>query len=283
MGRSLISFIKVAFCIGLFYCHKMSGQDLGIMTYNIRLDLSSDGKNAWGERSREVVDLIEYYRPEILGVQEALPSQMDALSTALPKYSFVGVGRDDGNRAGEFSAIFYNRERLKILDSGTFWLSDTPETPSKGWDAAYNRVCSYAFFKDKHTGRKFWAFNAHFDHVGVQARMRSTELILDRIRELTRERVPVVLMGDFNSTPESKPISNLNSYLSDAHSVSEQKPYGPAGTYNAFDTERKEFERIDYIFVKGFKVKSHRTIEDRRDNFLYPSDHFPVLVVVHQK
>jgi len=196
----------------------------------------------------------------------------------LVNYDYVGVGRDDGKEKGEFSAIFYDKNRLQALKSGTFWLSETPEKPSKGWDAAYNRVCSYAVFKDKKSKKEFLALNLHFDHVGNVAKVQSADLILKKIKELNPGNLPIILSGDFNLTEDTEPIKIISKNLNDSFYHSETPHYGPVGTFTAFNINEIPKDRIDYIFVKGFKVKSHRHINDRRENLLYPSDHFPVLV-----
>ena len=167
--------------IGTFLCLNINAQNLKVMTFNIRLSLESDKENSWVKRKDDALKLMNYYHPDVMGVQEAVPQQMTDIKTGLKNYDFVGVGRDDGADKGEYSAIFYDTEKLQVVQSGTFWLSETPEKPSKGWDAAYNRVCTYALFKTKKGGKKFWAFNVHFDHVGNVAREKSAQLILDKI------------------------------------------------------------------------------------------------------
>lgn len=263
---------------GLFCAVFLSAQSLNVMTFNIRLALDSDKENSWEYRKAEAIQLLNYYEPDIFGVQEAVPQQMTDIKTGLKNYDFVGVGRDDGKNTGEYSALFYDTEKLKVLRSGTFWLSETPDVPSKGWDAAYNRICTYALFKMKKGGKKFWAFNTHFDHVGNVARAKSAELILEKIKALNPQNLPLVLTGDFNLTEESAPIKLISRDLSNTYYESEKKPYGPKGTFTAFDINKIPTERIDYIFVKKFATKSYRTINDRRENLLYPSDHFPIIV-----
>lgn len=252
-------------------------QDLKVMTFNIRLHLDSDKENSWTHRKPEVLQLLDYYAPEVFGVQEALPLQMKDLESGLSDYNYVGVGRDDGKDKGEYSAIFFNKEKLKLLKSGTFWLSETSAVPSKGWDAALKRICTYALFKNK-KGKKFWVFNTHFDHIGIEARKNSANLILKKIKEFNKNDFPVVLAGDFNLTEDSEPIKMLSDQLKDTFYHSLKKPYGPKGTFTAFDINKVSENRIDYIFVKDFKVNSYRTINDKRQNLLYPSDHFPILV-----
>lgn len=253
-------------------------QNLKVMSFNIRLQVESDKENAWTERKQDAVDLLKYYHPDYFGVQEALPEQMKDIKSGLKNYDYVGVGRDDGKEDGEFSAIFYDRDRLRVIHSGTFWLSETPEAPSRGWDAACNRVCTYAVFKDKKSNKEFLAMNLHFDHVGNVARMKSADLIVKKIKEINPKNLPVILSGDFNLTEDAEPIKIISKNLEDSFYHSETKHYGPVGTFTGFNVNEIPKERIDYIFVKGLKIKSHRHINDRRENLLYPSDHFPVLV-----
>ncbi len=264
----------------LFLSNLFFAQNLKVMTYNIRLSLESDGENSWGNRKQEALQMLNYYHPDFFGVQEAVPQQMADLKDGLKDYNYVGVGRDDGANQGEYSAIFYNIEKFSVLKSGTFWLSETPEKPSKGWDAAYNRICTYALLSTKNGGKKIWAFNVHFDHVGNEARKNSVNLILKKIKQLNPWNFPVVLMGDFNLTEDSEPIKMLSANLNDSYYHSKTKPYGSKGTFTGFDTSKQPENRIDYIFVKNFEVLNYRTINDRRDNFLFPSDHFPIMVEI---
>lgn len=254
------------------------GQTLKVMTYNIRLSLDSDKENSWENRKAEALELMDYYHPDFFGVQEAVPKQMSDIKNYLTNYDYVGVGRDDGKNKGEYSAIFYDTKKLQVLDSGTFWLSETPEIPSKGWDAAYNRVCTYALFKIKKSGKRFWAFNVHFDHVGNLARENSAILILEKIKTLNSKNFPVILTGDFNLTEDTKPLKTISENLINTYFHCEKKPYGPKGTFTAFDTKTIPTQRIDHIFVKNLVCETYRTINDRRENLLYPSDHFPILV-----
>lgn len=253
-------------------------QNLKVMSFNIRLNVDSDKENSWTNRKQDVADLLTYYHPDYFGVQEALPDQMKDIKNGLKNYDYVGVGRDDGKEKGEFSAIFYDTDRLQVLKSDTFWLSETPEKPSKGWDAALNRICTYAVFRDKKSKKEFMALNLHFDHIGNIARVKSSELILKKIKEINPRNLPVTVSGDFNLTEDSEPIKIMSQNMKDSFYHSETKHYGPKGTFTGFNVNEIPQDRIDYIFVKGFRIKSHRHINDRRENLLYPSDHFPVLV-----
>ena len=267
----------------LFGSNLLFAQDLKVMTYNIRLSLESDKENSWDYRKEDALALMSYYHPDYFGVQEAVPQQMDDIKTSLKDYDYVGVGRDDGKNQGEYSAIFYDKNKLEVLKSGTFWLSETPEKPSKGWDAAYNRVCTYAFFKIKKSGKKFLVMNLHFDHVGDVARVNSSKLILEKIKELNPQNLPLTLTGDFNLTDDTEPIKIISQSLDNVFYHSRKPHYGPVGTFTAFDVNTVPKDRIDYIFVKGFEVQSNRTINDRRENLLYPSDHYPILAEISFK
>ncbi|WP_343663418.1 endonuclease/exonuclease/phosphatase family protein [Chryseobacterium mucoviscidosis] len=262
----------------LMVCALGFSQNLKVMSFNIRLNVDSDKENSWTNRKQDVADLLTYYHPDYFGVQEALPDQMKDIKNGLKNYDYVGVGRDDGKEKGEFSAIFYDTDRLQVLKSDTFWLSETPEKPSKGWDAALNRICTYAVFRDKKSKKEFMALNLHFDHIGNIARVKSSELILKKIKEINPKNLPVTVSGDFNLTEDSEPIKIMSQNMKDSFYHSETKHYGPKGTFTGFNVNEIPKDRIDYIFVKGFKIKSHRHINDRRENLLYPSDHFPVLV-----
>ena len=266
------------FMVFLMFFGLSFSQDLKVMSFNIRLNVESDKENAWPERKQDVMDLLSYYHPDYFGVQEALPEQMKDIKTGLKSYDYVGVGREDGKMKGEFSAIFYDTSRLQVVKSGTFWLSETPDKPSKGWDAALNRICTYAVFRDKKSKKEWMAMNLHFDHIGNVARVKSSELILKKIKELNPDNLPLTLTGDFNLTEDSEPVKILSQNLEDSFYNSEKLHYGPVGTFTGFNVNEVPKDRIDYIFVKGFRIKSHRHVNDRRNNLLYPSDHFPVLV-----
>lgn len=252
-----------------------NAQELSVMTYNIKLDYPKEGENSWTNRKPIMINQIKFYEPDVLGVQEAMPNQMLDLDNLLTAYSFVGVGRDDGKNKGEYSAIFYKKQNLKILESSTFWLSETPDKVSMGWDAVCNRVCTYALFKNKRTMQKFWVFNTHFDHFGKQARINSAKLIIQKIKELNTKNLPVVLMGDFNMEPIHESIQFINQYLNDSKIIADIV-FGSTGTFNGFHFDKPVTRRIDYIFVgKKIKVKKYAVLSDSK-NCRYPSDHLPV-------
>jgi len=247
---------------------------INIITYNIRLNVASDGINAWPNRKDNVKALVKFHDADILCVQEALPEQFDALLEN-SNFDVVGVGREDGKRKGEFSAVYFDKDRFTKKDGGTFWLSETPNVPSKGWDAALNRVCSWVRLYDKSNKKEFLVFNTHYDHVGVKARIESAKLIKQKIQEIA-PKLPVVFTGDLNVTPETEAIATIKSFLIDAKEITLEPAYGPEGTFNAFDFNSDLKNRIDYIFVnKGFKVQKFAVLSDSK-NKRYPSDHLPV-------
>ncbi len=254
-------------------------QTTNIMSYNIRYDNPNDGINKWENRKNDVFKLITKYQPEILGLQEGLYHQIKFIDSCLPNYKFIGVGREDGKLKGEFSPIFYNTTKFSVVETSTFWLSEQSDTISVGWDAALERICTYGLFEFKKTKKRFWVFNTHFDHIGVVAREMSAKLILKKIKTLNKNVLPVVLMGDLNSEPNSKTIQIISKEL-DYGITNSKKPFnGPFGTFTSFDSIFKPI-RIDYIFVKGFDVFSYKHIDDKMDNDNYISDHLPVLISV---
>jgi endonuclease/exonuclease/phosphatase family metal-dependent hydrolase len=265
----------------------ISAQDLNIMTFNIRLNTSSDSLNAWPYRKDKVASQILFHEAHILGVQEALHDQMADLQQRLPQHKYAGVGRDDGKEKGEYSAIFYDTIRLQALQNNTFWLSETPEVPgSKSWDAAITRIVSWVKFRDRKTKKIFFAFNTHFDHIGKIARRESAKLLLQKVKEIAGN-VPAVITGDFNAEPADEPVqvikdkSNLL-HLTDAKEISLTPHYGPTGTFNGFQAKERNDQPIDYIFLKGkWKVLEHATISQTWEG-RFASDHFAVMARVLQ-
>ena len=259
----------------------INSQSFKLMTYNIRYDTSNDGENQWSERKDFLSNQISFYSPDVFGIQEGLHHQLLYLNETLINYKYVGVGRDDGQEKGEYCAIFYNSKKLKLIKSDTFWLSETPNKISVGWDASMERICTYILLKDVKTNQQFWVFNTHFDHIGNEARINSTALIFDKINELNSENTPVILMGDFNLTPDSKPIQYLSKVMNDSKNSSKSKPFGPIGTFNGFHFNEPVSKRIDYIFTSknNIKVVKYAVLSDSK-NLKYPSDHLPVFVKI---
>lgn len=267
--------------IVLLLAGSIHGQNLTIMTYNIKLDYPKEGENSWDNRKDWMIGQINFYAPDIFGVQEAMPNQMTYIDSTMTRYDFIGVGRDDGKDEGEYSAIFYDSSKFKTLKSSTFWLSQTPDKVSMGWDAVCNRVCTYSLFEDLKSGKRFWIFNTHLDHVGMEARAKSVTLILEKIKSLNTQNYPVILMGDFNLEPETENIQLIASVLNDSKEKSKTVPFGPIGTFNGFEFSKPVTRRIDYIFVSknNIKVNKYAVLSDSKD-LKYPSDHLPVYIEI---
>ena len=248
------------------------------MTYNLRYDNPNDGINKWELRKENIVNIILEYYPDIFGTQEGLSHQIDFLDKNFNNYSFVGVGRDDGKKKGEYCAIFYRSTDYKILEEATFWLSDTPNKISIGWDAVLERICTYALFENIKSGQKFWVFNAHFDHIGKKAQYESAKLILNKINDLNKNNYSVILLGDLNLLPDSDAIQLLGEKMVDTHKF--VKTDNDIGTFNAFKHDLPVTDRIDYIFIdNSTKILSYQII-DNKDDGRYPSDHLPVMVQI---
>ena len=273
--------VVLAVCIMGFTSCK--SQNLDVMTYNIRLDIASDGENAWANRNDFFSSQVLFYAPDILNVQEARPNQMDDLKSVLNDYKAIGLGRDGGN-LGEHSAIFYNSKKLKVEDTATFWLSETPNKVSKSWDAAYPRICTYGLFTVLKSKQKVWVFNTHLDHVGVNARLKGMALILKKINEVNTQKLPVILTGDFNVEPDDELISALKQDMVDSKNIA-KIIFGPNGTFNAFNYNEPATRRIDYIMLsKSSKIAVEKYgVLTSAINLKYPSDHFPVFATLKLK
>lgn len=281
VSMNKISTLLILCTLQLFAVTKVSGQFIKAMSYNIKYDNVNDTVNNWNDRKTAMVDLLKKHDPAFIGMQEVLFNQLEFLDTSLPSYNYIGVGRDDGGQKGEFSPIFFDTKKYKLLNSNTFWLSKTPEKISIGWDAALERICTYGLFEDLKNRQKVWVFNTHFDHVGVRARKKSVKLILRKINEINSEKFPILLMGDLNLTPDQAPIQLLQRKIIDGLSVSKNSLKGPLGTFNNFETGAAITRRIDYIFVKGFKVQSYEHVEEYLMSGKHVSDHLPVLISIH--
>jgi len=250
-------------------------QPLRVATYNLRMNTASDGPNAWPNRKEMVKDLVRYHQFDVFGTQEGFRGQLNDIAE-LSDYAFVGRGRDDGREAGEHSAIFYRKSRLQLLQTGDFWLSETPDRPGKGWDATCcNRICTWAKFRDVLNKQDFYFFNVHFDHEGVVARRESGKLMVQKIKEIAGNNL-VICTGDFNSTPDTEQIKTMQGPLRDARAITATPAYGPVGTFQGFDLAAPLADRIDYIFVSpGSTVLTYAVLTDSLRG-RYPSDHFPV-------
>jgi endonuclease/exonuclease/phosphatase family metal-dependent hydrolase len=279
MFRSLINI--AIFTILLFSCVGGDGPAIDVMTLNIRLDNPGDSANAWPNRAAIVAGFINGQTPDLLGMQEVLWHQYEYLDSALVAYGSVAAGRDDGVRKGEACPVFYRLGRFDALESGTFWLSATPEVPgSIGWGAALTRIATWVRLYDKTLGDTLFYINTHFDHVSDSARLMSSGVLLEKVRELSGDQ-QFIITGDFNAEPGSLAIDRMEegNLAIDSYTISETDPTGESYTFNGWKDE-SDGRRIDYIFVRiGIKVlsyKTHRVIE----NGVFISDHWPVEAVI---
>lgn len=262
-----------------------ASEPVNVMSFNIRYDNPEDSMNNWKFRKEWVANAVRFYDVDIVGMQEVLRNQLEDLRQRLPEYGVVGVGREDGKEKGEYSALWYRKSRFTLLDSGNFWLSETPEVAgSKGWDGACERIASWAKLKDAVSGKEYLALNTHLDHVGVVARREGVNLILEKLNELGGE-LPVIVTGDFNSEPESDVIKNITDsnnpkHLTDTRLAS-PVVYGPSWTFHDFD--KIPYDKrplIDYVFVRnGLRVLRYGVLAETENESLL-SDHAPVLVTV---
>lgn len=278
--RKLILFAAVVF-VTVAFTEKADAQkssprkEIIVATYNLRLATPQDGENYWPYRKDRVKDLIRYHEFDIFGTQEGFNSQIRDIME-MRDYNFVGVGRDDGMAEGEYSAIIYRKDRFRVLESGTFWLSETPEKPSYGWDAKIRRICTWAKMKDLVSRETFYFFNTHFDHIAETARRESAKMIIAAIDSLAGKNFPVICTGDFNATPDQEPIKIMKTKMRSSRDFS-PFVYGPKGTFSGFTVgARPVNDEIDYIFINDkVSVVKYGVLSDS-DGKNYPSDHMPV-------
>lgn len=247
-------------------------EGLIIMSYNIRNGESKDGTNSWDYRYPASAMMLDDTKPDVVGLQEALNSQLLYLTTVLDKtYKAVGVGREDGKKAGEMTAIMYNYKTLSLVKSGTFWLSETPDKPSIGWDASCHRTATWAIFKDKASGNKFFCINTHIDRTGTEAQKKGIRLLVDMILELNPENLPTVITGDFNLEAGAEALAPVKSlYLNSRESAVISDDHI---SYNGWG---KIKETVDYVWYRGFTCTKFETFTKAYDKRTFISDHFPV-------
>ena len=252
-----------------------NSEGLEVMSYNIRYGDADDGTNSWRYRFPATVEMIEDQKPDVFGVQEALYYQLDFIEENCRDYKYVGVGRDNGRKKGEFTAIFWNKKTVSLLKCGTYWLSETPKKPSLGWDAACYRTATWALMKDKKTGKKFYFVNTHLDHVGKEAQKNGLKLIVDKIAEINPDNYPMVLTGDFNVTPDDSVLKELDTRMTSARKVAEKTDN--KGTYTNWGKTSKV---IDYIYYSGFsKCPEFQTVTKKYAGRRFVSDHDPITAV----
>ena len=306
-------YMKKLLFIALFaiLAFSTTAQEMLVGSYNIRYKNRNDSLNGnvWTKRCQVICDQVNFMRPLIFGTQEVLYGQLQDLLKGLDGYDYIGIGRDDGDKAGEHEAIFYKKNQLTLLDSGNFWLSETPEKPGLGWDAACIRICTWGKFqvnaKKKKDRTIFYFFNLHMDHVGIVARREAAKLVIERIRKIAQGS-PVILTGDFNvdQTNEIYNIFTDSGLLKDSYEAAHIR-FAENGTFNAFKTEYFTTSRIDHVFVSpsttveayGVLTNSYWTenetpaaaekASDAPQEIWFsnttrrnPSDHYPVFVKI---
>ena len=249
---------------------------LTVISYNIRYGDAKDGTNSWAMRCPATYYMLEDQKPDIFGVQEALLYQLTFIVENLTDYKCVGVGREDGKHKGEHMAIFYNKKTVSLKKWGTFWLSETPDKPSIGWDAACKRTATWALMKDKKTGKQFYYVNTHLDHVGKEAQMKGLALIVDKIAQINPKGLPMILTGDFNVKPDDSVLTDLDSKMTSARNgAAESDNYG---SYNGWG---RKSDIIDYIYYSGFSsCREFMTIKKKYADKPFISDHFPIKAVL---
>lgn len=266
---SLLSVLVLGACSG--------AAPLKVMSYNIRYGTADDGEYSWPNRQDAVVEMILDQRPAVFGVQEGLRFQLDFLQEKCPMYNYVGVGREDGESRGEHMAVFYDTTRVELRDWGTYWLSETPEEPSKGWDAACKRTATWALLYDIKEDKYFYFVDTHLDHVGVEAREKGLALVVERIGAMNPENYPMVLLGDFNVFPDDPCLNGLRKVMTDARESA--KVTTCETTYHGYGTVEKE--PIDYVFYNGFSgCKEFARVTETYLGCPYVSDHYPVTAVL---
>lgn len=253
----------------------LAAQPIKVITYNIRLDNAGDGPDRWDLRKEAFAKQVLQWRPHLLGLQEATPVQIKFLDKNLKGYRRYGVGREDGADKGEYSPIYYDTTRFSLLEARTQWLSPTPDTPGKGWDAACERILTLVTFRDRKSGDTILVANTHWDHVGKMARQQSAEIVERNLVPAMQTGRRVIFMGDLNVKPEEAPVLHLSTFLQDACPPEQQAN----GTFNGFKLDLKTFSRIDYIWLSpnSWKVLEYKVPQPKTKGRQL-SDHFPVMV-----
>lgn len=271
----ILTFIA-AFCC--FTAKAQQGDDITItpmrvVSFNVRLGVAKDGKNAWSKRCPAAGEMFKTIQPTVLGVQEAYDFQIKYLEENCPEYACVGVGREDGAHQGEHMSIFYRKQDVELLDWGTYWLSETPDIPSLGWDAACMRTATWALLKHKKSGKQFFYVNTHLDHVGHIARREGLKLLVERIGMMNPNGWPMILTGDFNVLPDDPCLKNLDAMMQSARTFARF-----SDTHGSFNDWGKAEESIDFIYYSAIRdCISFRVIRESFAGVKYISDHYPVV------
>ena len=254
---------------------EVKSYDLKVMSYNIRNGKAKDGTNHWDLRYPATAYMIKDQKPDIFGVQEAYDFQVKFIAENFREYGNVGVGREDGKSKNEHMSIFWNKKTIKLLKWGTFWLSETPEVPSKGWDSNYFRTATWALMKDKKTGKKFYFVNTHLDHKGREAQKNGLKLIIDRIASINPQGYPMILTGDFNVKPDDSVLTYLDKIMQCTRKVA--LVTDNHNTFNGWGKAKSD-SVIDYIYFSGFsRCVEYQTVTKEYGGRKFISDHFPII------
>lgn len=276
MKKLILSLLTLAVVLpSAVSCGKKGDDSIKVMSYNIRMGIANDGENHWNLRKDAVAALINTVSPDIFGVQEAFEFQKAFILENCPEYNCVGVGRDDGTQDGEQMAIFWKTDKYELLEWGTYWLSETPDVPSFGWDAACRRTATWTKLKEKANGREFFYVNTHLDHVGREARKNGLAMVVERIAAMNPEGFPLFLTGDFNVTPDDEALVGLDKLMTSARVSAEQTDNSI--TFNGWGDVDEQCV-IDYVYYSGMSsCKSFRVVNEPYLGRAYTSDHYPVV------
>ena len=276
MKKVILILLSIATIIPATISCKKGDQTLKVISYNIRVGKAKDGPNAWDLRKPASPAMIADQQPDIFGLQEAYDFQVNYLTNACDGYKSVGVGREDGKHEGEHMSIFYKKKNIKLLKWGTYWLSDTPDVPSMDWDAACKRTATWALMKDKRSGKKFYYVNTHLDHVGTEAREKGLNLIMDNIKKMNPEGLPLVLTGDFNMTIDNPNMDEIKVRMKNAREVAAK-----TDNHATFNGWGKSASVIDYVWFSGFSsCPEYETVTKPYMDRAFISDHYPVKAVL---
>lgn len=266
----------VALCALVSCSKEQTKESIKVISYNIRCGVTpgADGENNWEYRKQASINMINDEKPTIFGLQEALPPHLEYLEEHLPQYASYGIARDDGKTKGEYMTIYYLKDEVELLDCGTFWLSETPDTPSRGWDAACNRTCTWAKMRMKRSGKEFAYLNTHLDHVGKVAQREGLALMMERAAKIVPDGMPVFVTADFNCVTSDPIFEPIKAVMKDARETAPQTDR--RATFNGWKPNATAV--IDHIFYRGAEPKSFRVLCDKNYGAPYISDHYPVVL-----
>lgn len=279
MKKTALLLALVAIMIPSTLSAKKDVEDkIKVMSFNVRNGDSEDGTNRWDLRYAHTAIMIDDNKPDVIGMQEALDYQLNYYQDIVKPYKFVGKGREDGKKKGEYTGILYNSKTTSVTKWGMFWISETPDQPSAGWDASVNRTATWALMKDKRNGRQYYVVNTHYDEVGVLSRINGTSLILSKIAEINKEKLPVVLCGCFNVRQDDASLAELESTMENCRKKADKTDDGV--TYNAWGRVAQQ-SQIDHIYYSGFsRCEEFSVLTKKVEDRTFISDHFPLVAVM---